>query len=82
MQTFFSRTKINTDRIHKKLSAFFSRLRDKRIFISYLQSVTKYKAISKKIKQNWRRPEQFDMSFSASLDRYYQKLISGGEVGQ
>ena len=42
MQTFFSHTKINTDKIHKKLSAFFPRVRDKRIFISYLQSVTKY----------------------------------------
>ena len=42
MQTFFPHTKINTDKIHKKLSAFFSRVRDKRIFISYLQSVTKY----------------------------------------
>ena len=48
--------------------------------IFYLQSVTKYLANSKKIKQNWTRPEKFDICFCISFDCYFQKVVFGGET--
>ena len=47
------------------------------LILAYLQSVTKYFAKIKKIKQNWTRPENFDIYFCISLD----KLNFGGEAG-
>ena len=46
-----------------------------------LQSVTKYFAKSKKIKENWTRAENFVIGFCISFDRYCQKLIFEGETG-
>ena len=34
----------------------------------------------KEIKENWTRPENFDICFCVSFDRYYQKLIFGGQT--
>ena len=45
----------------------------------YLQSVTKYWAKSKTIKQNWTNPENFDAC--TSCDCYCEKLILGRETG-
>ena len=39
-------------------------------------------AKSKKKKQNWTRPENLDIWFCVSSDRYCQKLLFGGETGQ
>ena len=41
--------------------------------------MTKYFPKSKKMKQTWTRPENFDICFWISFDRYYQKIIFGGE---
>ena len=51
-----------------------------REIILNLQSVTKCFAKSKKIEQNWARPENVDICFCVSFDRYYQKLMFGGET--
>ena len=41
---------------------------------SYLKLVTKYFAESKKSKQSWKRPENFNIYFCVSFDNYFQKL--------
>ena len=46
-----------------------------------LQSVTKYFAKSKKIKENWTRPENIVICFCVIFDRYCQKLIFEAETG-
>ena len=43
------------------------------------QSMTKYFAKSKKIKQNWTRPEDLDFCFGIGFDYFFWKLIFGGE---
>ena len=45
------------------------------------QSRTNILAKSRKIRQNWTRPESFDIPFYVSLNHQCQKLISGGETG-
>ena len=35
---------------------------------------------SKKVKQNWTRPENFDICFSISFDHYCEKLIFVGRL--
>ena len=47
----------------------------------HLQSLTKYFAKGKKVKQNWARPENFDICFCVSFDCNCQKLIFGWETG-
>ena len=42
----------------------------------YRQSLTKYVGKSKKIKQNWKRPEKCDMSFCVNLIRKDWTLVS------
>ena len=49
--------------------------------LHHLQSVIKYFDKNKKIKLNWLRQENFDISFSVSFDRYCLKLMFGGEPG-
>ena len=46
-----------------------------------MQSVTKYMAKSKEIKQNWTRSENFDISLCVNFDRYFQKLNFKGDTG-
>ena len=48
----------------------------------FRQSLTKYLAKSKEIRQNWRRAENFDVSFCVSFNHWCKKLISGGEAAQ
>ena len=42
---------------------------------------TKYISKSQKIKQNWTRPENFDIYFSTIFDRQWQKFNTGGRTG-
>ena len=35
----------------------------------------------KKIKQNWKRAENFEIYFCVSFHRYRQKMIPGGKTG-
>ena len=46
-----------------------------------LHLVTKYFVKNKKIKQNWTKPENFDIWFCVRFDRYCQKLNFRGETG-
>ena len=46
-----------------------------------LQSVAKYFTKTKKIKQNWTRPENFDISFCVSSGHFCQGLTFGGDTG-
>ena len=46
-----------------------------------MQSRTKCLAKSKKMGQNWRGPENFDISFCLNFDDKFQILIYGGETG-
>ena len=50
--------------------------------IAILQSITEYFTESRKIKQSWTRPENSDICFCISFDRYSQKLFFGGKTGQ
>ena len=55
----------------------------KNLFFIYIINIInrgqKFLAKSKEIKQNWKRSENFDISFCVSFDRYCQKLICEGE---
>ena len=42
----------------------------------HLPSWTKYLEVSKKIKQNWTIPGNFEMCFCVNFNYYYQKFIS------
>ena len=46
-----------------------------------IKLVTKYLTKSKNIKQNWTRPERFDVWSCICFDCYYQKLVFGGDTG-
>ena len=48
--------------------------------MKYVQSLMKYFGKSKKIKQNWTRPENFDIRFSVIYGNYCQILVVGGET--
>ena len=43
--------------------------------------MSKYLTVSKKIKQSWVRPENFDICFYASFELDCQKLTSEAEAG-
>ena len=47
----------------------------------YRLSVTIYMGKSKKVKQNWKKPEKCDINFCASFYHYYQKLVFEEENG-
>ena len=60
-------------KMHLKRLVFFKRVTE----CDNLQSVIKYFVKSKKSKQNWTRPGNFDIYFCVSFHHYFQNLDFG-----